>query len=801
MNYLIRDFKEKNSILIILILIISIIFDILWIKIYDLVPAWDQGFHLSNLYKYHYLIKDCNILDINWWKMFWSVTDNYRGPLTYILSGIFTQISQLTLNNAILSNTIFNILNVITIYKISNKFFSREIGLWASFFYSFNSYIFNLRNDYLIDISQLSFLYLNYLLLSYWYLSKSNNYLLKIFSGISLGLLFLVKPTGIFYLFLPILLILINNFNFRLDTIKKSIKGIFLYIVSFFLIIFPWVSINWLTIISSTINAWNWGIKYQDGLEANSLEAWTYYPVQLIRISNPYLFIICILFFLIYFIKYKDINLKININNLNNVYKIKSYLWLISFPINILLLNIIMSTKDTRFIIPLIPYINIITGILISSLRGKYTFSRITKLLTLTITISSLLINQIEVYKDKYNLITANKKSPNLIHEEIINEVNKITPNLESTIGFLPDTKYFNAFNLDAEAVRQNNGIRVRQIVSNKDSYKEDLKNFDWFILKTGSQGVMSSIAKDKLGKMIIDSKDFSIYKKWKTYDNSDILLVKKNIFNQNVSFKKCQNEDIFFSVNKITGGLNINLDGKLSNLNESQLIIDMSNKDNIKKLNFSIPKIINSNYLDSCINYNFLYSTDILFNDKISEFKINGYLINDIESIPRKIKYSDQASQKEIINSSTLSNNKIEKVTLMGKYLQEGEFDKLFKMAGLINQSDPDQKYLENAEIIFKNRLDLKSTNIDDLYALAISQILQKKAYDAKITLERILLKDASNANTYFAKSIVEIYRFDFKNALESLNRSINFNKNKELDKTLEEINRIVKLLNLKFH
>ena len=179
---------------------------------------------------------------------------------------------------------------------------------------------------------------------------------------------------------------------------------------------------------------------------------------------------------------------------------------------------------------------------------------------------------------------------------------------------------------------------RVRQIVSNKDSYKEDLKNYDWFILKTGSQGVMSSFAKDKLGKMIIDSKEFSIYKKWKTYDDSDVLLIKKNILNQNVNFNKCQNENIFFSINKINDGLNINLDGKLSKLNESQLIIDMANKDNIKKLNFSIPKIINSNYLDSCINYNGLYSTDILVNDKISEFKISGYLINDIENIPKKL-------------------------------------------------------------------------------------------------------------------------------------------------------------------
>ena len=42
------------------------------------------------------------------------------------------------------------------------------------------------------------------------------------------------------------------------------------------------------------------------------------------------------------------------------------------------------------------------------------------------ITVSSLLINQLEVYKIKSNLISANKKSPNLIHEEIINAVNAL---------------------------------------------------------------------------------------------------------------------------------------------------------------------------------------------------------------------------------------------------------------------------------------------------------------------------------------------------------------------------------------
>ena len=41
--------------------------------------------------------------------------------------------------------------------------------------------------------------------------------------------------------------------------------------------------------------------------------------------------------------------------------------------------------------------------------------------------------------------------------------------------------------------------------------------------------------------------------------------------------------------------------------------------------------------------------------------------------------------------------------------YLKIGEFDKLFNLVGLVNQSDPDQEYLKDAEKIFKFRYQIK--------------------------------------------------------------------------------------------
>ena len=314
MNKIIKNFRNYELIIFIFIILTSYVLDFFWIHKYDLVPAWDQGFHLSNLYKYSYLIKENNIFSKEWWRIFWSVTDNYRGPITYILSGFFLSIKGITLNNALLSNTIFNLITCLSIYEICKIFFKKEIGLWAIFLFSFNPYIFNLRNDYLIDLSQLAFICLNFLFLSKWYFSKGNNYFISSFCGASLGLLFLAKPTGVFYFIIPILLILKKIFVVKQSKFLKKIFQVFIYIFSFLFIVYPWLSINWLTLLTSTINAWNWGLKYQDGFEINTFQGWIFYPLELIRISNPILIISCLFSNFFFIFKYQPINLKFSEN-------------------------------------------------------------------------------------------------------------------------------------------------------------------------------------------------------------------------------------------------------------------------------------------------------------------------------------------------------------------------------------------------------------------------------------------------------------------------------------------------------
>ena len=205
-----------------------------------------------------------------------NITDSYRGPITYLISSLFIKIFTNTYKFAYLSNQIFNIIVVLSIYNLGKYFNNKSVGIWGAIIFTFSSLIVSQRSDYLIDLSLTSFSTLNLLIFTKWYFNDNKNFIYSILSGISLGLVFLTKPTGIFLFFLPFLFILANKFKNR-KNLSFSIKEIFLFIFSFTIIIYPWFSRHWITIISSIVNAWNWGVNYQDGFGIKSISSWIYY--------------------------------------------------------------------------------------------------------------------------------------------------------------------------------------------------------------------------------------------------------------------------------------------------------------------------------------------------------------------------------------------------------------------------------------------------------------------------------------------------------------------------------------------
>ena len=127
-----KDFLNIG--LLILIIFISFLTDQYYLKNNLNLPAWDQGYHLTNLFKTYNIFEEFNFFNENWWKELWSITDTYRGPLTYILSATFLKFFGANYQNAYLSNQIFFIITIFSIYNLGIILKNKSTGIWAYFF-------------------------------------------------------------------------------------------------------------------------------------------------------------------------------------------------------------------------------------------------------------------------------------------------------------------------------------------------------------------------------------------------------------------------------------------------------------------------------------------------------------------------------------------------------------------------------------------------------------------------------------------------------------------------------------------
>ena len=777
---------NKTNLLLFLIIISSFIIDKIYLLNISYLPAWDQGYHLTNLFKTYNLLENFSFNNQEWWQSFWSISETYRGPLTYIFSSIFLKFFGKTYESSILSNNIFSIITILCIFNLSRDLGYKKAGLWGAFIFAFNPYIFDQRVDYLIDISQICFLNLNFYIL-FKFLKSNGSYILSLILGISLGFIFLTKPTGILFLVFPYIYsfyLLIKNSNFN----KLYIV---VFLSTFITIIWPWLSTNWLTIITSIANSWQWGIKYQDGLEANTLEGILFYPKTILKLVGPLLFgsffgISCLKILH----KLKKSSLTKNIQNSLS----KNNIFLLSFPINVLIICTLMSTKDLRFILPIFPSLCIFSGLLITNLKN-YSWGKFYKIFIFLVILFKLFLNL--SFQKNIVFKFENTSKPKWPHKEIIEQVSNFSPYSKSVIAILPDTKELNTFNLSSEANIQNSNTYVRQIISNEKSYKDDLDRFNWFLLKDGEQGIMTNDSKLALSDLIKESNKFKNFKSWELPDGSKATLYKRKVMNESIAIINKKfiplNLDLIFSSNGITA----NLKGSNEIINNSNLLINARNNEKKYEINISFPKIIN------LLNKNIEIIKNVNFEDELNfdkALKFDSILITyKNKKIPVKV---NKVIFNQKLNKDTTAQfqiNKIKELEKMAEYLRLGEFDKLFNLVEVVNQSDPDQEYLKNAEKIFKYRYQLNKNNYDYLYKIAISQILQRKSIEAANSLKEIMKYEKNNSNLYLAKSIVDIYNFNPRKADKNIQMASKLNNDENLISTINSIKIISNFLNFK--
>ena len=256
------------------------------------------------------------------------------------------------------------------------------------------------------------------------------------------------------------------------------------------------------------------------------------------------------------------------------------------------------------------------------------------------------------------------------------------------------------------------------------------------------------------------------------------------------------------FNIKKIPDGIRLNIISKGKLIKSSLLLIDFIGKDFKTYTNVSLANGLFHRNLDESSCFSLTQDIPITFPDKTPQELIikarvldkdgKTYVLNSHEN---KLISEGESDYENHIKMA----NRISKVELLGDLLSKGEFKRLFNLVGIINQSDPKQIYLIDAERIYSKRYQ-ENKNLKDLYNILICQILQRNVTSAEKTIKQILDSDYSNGNTQLTKAIINVYLLDKKDARIALNHAKTSEKSKESDEIINIVEGLINFMEFNF-
>jgi hypothetical protein len=659
------------------------------------------------------------------------------------------------------SNALVNGLLLLSVYGLGRQVHSRSAGLWAAWFTAMAPALLNQRTDYLIDLS------LTAVLSGCWWLLSQRrwqrhggSWSWSLLTGVGLAAVFLTRPTGLVLLCLPLLLIAGGALRAGLKRQWRPLLQLLSAATLAAALCWPWWSQNWLTILSTVNKARQWGVAYQDGLEANSLEGWLYYPKLLPTMAGGLLVALVLSGSVLALVQsWRSVSRQQPMAQAPGW-----WLWWLSFPMGGLLVCTLMTSKDFRFVLPLLPQLCVGLGVLVADVQARW--APLWRLALVVVAVQAALWNQ---FGWGIDLSGFPSHRPNPEEgwplEAIVATVRRSSPHQLSTLAVLPDSERLNAFNLDAEGRRQHQRVAARQTLAPLESAGEDLSRFDWFLLKNGDQGVMSDERQARQSALLQPSPAFIEAGRWPLPDGSTAVLMRRRELSLAVKpVAQCRSGPVEVSVQTRPRGLDLTLEGQASALQGARLLIDLPNPNGSHRADQAVGQGMLR--LDALPARRCIRVQQRLAAASGSEGPIRMQLL-DAQGHIQPLNITNQSSGTD---STEPLINRVSELQQLGGLLQRGELDELFRRVGPLNQSDPHQVYLSDSEAILKARLEQSPGNLQDLYALAVAQALQRRADAAAGTLEQINRLDPTNTSALMGLGVVQIYRFKPQAAQQAL-------------------------------
>ncbi|MBD2533932.1 hypothetical protein H6G97_32065 [Nostoc flagelliforme FACHB-838] len=808
MSYFDHSQRRKDYIILLIIWLIALAIDRAWFFLDESIPFYDQSAHLTTALHHYRIFQDFNIFSGNWWLSLWQLTPSYRAPFVYICTVPFLMLFGRGFDQASLVNLLYTAIIILSVYHLGNYLFkNRKTSITASIFCLLFPVLGIMRTDYLLDYGLTAIVIATFTVLTIWKDSYTNffSWGLTIILGIGIGLILLAKPTGFIFILVPSIWTLISFIRKR--KLIKLIQTCLSLMIAWFICGF-WYSLNWLTIITSALNANQVGRREGDP-SFTTIAGWLYYPQMIPESVGLPILCVSIGILLVYLIKYKFSTNLISVN-----FQKSARIWLLVTLVSSYIICSLGTNKDIRFILPCFPIISLILADLFNLIENIY-FDRL-RLAALGLTLIILLNNLfplplIQAWGGKHLPNNDVSKYP---LDKLINKITETNLYLRSTLGVIPvSTPQVNQFTLDYFGTLADFRVYGRKLTTKLSEVEQDLQYLSWYVTRDnepeepGERGE----AKRKLKSLVESSSDLKLQGDWILPGGDKIRLYHRK--NPQVVVEKLNNSNSVISLEKVTIPQQLILDknnpvtyqitGSWDDLQNSILLLKWQNNQS-------------SWYHDHAIGLGNLYCgikchPEGTFQVKealatfIPKIPVGKYQLSALYLDTRNNKVTPLNIPDTIVNVTDVGTvekspalDLVTRTSQLAQELQQGKLNNIFGQIDNFNQYDPTQDYLKQIDFAANYHLQKEPNNLNLRYTLVLSQLLQRQASKLIQNLIELTKYDAQNPYTWLYLAVVYLYNFQPAQAEEKLAIAEQLKPDIPELKTLKTVTNIMKFLPL---
>jgi 4-amino-4-deoxy-L-arabinose transferase-like glycosyltransferase len=498
----------------------------------------------------------------------------------------------------------------------------------------------------------------------------------------------------------------------------------------------------------------------------------------------------------------------------------RSMRWLAVFLIGAYLLCSLNINKDSRYVMPYLPVVAVLLAYGLLLLPGRRLRWGAVILATVI-----MLLNVLPVPPSIAGLV----QSPRTHHPpflgtptpntDIIAEIVETEPYLQTNLGVLPSTPSINQHNLNFYGALSNFQVYGRQVGTRLKQVTEDARSLPWFLTKSGDQGsIRQPEALAAITQLVEQSGDFTLKKTW-TLADGDLKLYQRRF--PTVEVQPIANAQELLSrvkLNRITVpeqapagkpiAITYQWSGSWEPLRSGIVLLTWQLKDSAECSDLSAerktgnhgaiaPETTVTQTPKQCWLHDHGIAMGRLQSSSEIDPKTEFQVVERTAMLPPASIAPGQYNLKALyLNRQTGETHPIEvppvslTITPTAPSLPAPELDfvtqlrlsaskmpegltgltEVFDRVGQINQYDPVQDYLKQAQAAFSYRLQQSPHNLDFAYGLALAEVLQRRVDSAIAALQRVVQLDSKNPYAYAYLAFVNLYDFRPQAAQQAL-------------------------------